>query len=82
MIESAFLAFLVPLVGAAALLTPGRLAAGQAAIALATITVQAQPEDGATGVAAANPLPKNYFCAVVHLPGRAGLDTGTPFVAR
>ena len=82
MIEPAFLALLVALVGAAALLTPGRLTTSQTAVALASITVQAQPEDRATGVAAANPLPENYFCVVVHLPGRAGLDTGNPFVSR
>lgn len=82
MIESAFLALLVALVGAAALLAPGGLTTSQTAVALASITVQAQPEDGAAGVAAANPLPENYCCAVVHLPGRAGLDTGSPFVSR
>lgn len=82
MIEPAFLALLVTLVGAAALLAPGRLAAGQAAVALSTIAVQAQPEDGAAGVSAANLLPENCFCAVVHLPARAGLDTGSPFVSR
>ena len=82
MIEPAFLTLLMALVGAAALLTPGGLTTSQTAVALSSITVQAQPEDGAAGVAAANPLPENYFCTVVHLPGRAGLDTGTPFVSR
>ncbi len=82
MIESAFLALLVAPVSAAALLSPGALTARQAAIALATITVEAQPEDGAAGGPAANPLPENYFCAVVHLPGRAGLDTDSLFVSR
>ena len=67
MIEPAILALLVTLVGAAALFAPGRLAACQTAMALSTITMEAQPEDGAAGVPA-NPLPENYFCAVVRSP--------------
>jgi hypothetical protein len=81
MIEPPFRAALVALVGLSPLAEPGGLAASQAAIALATITVAAQPEHGLAVRAEANSLAEKYFVVVVHLPARAGLDTARRFVA-
>ena len=80
MIEPPLWTALVSLVGLPALTQPGLGSAGEAAIALAAITMAAQPEHRVTRVTEANSLPENYFVVVVHLPGRAGLDTARRFV--
>ena len=81
MIELPFRAALVALVGLPPLAEPSVLAASEAAIALATVAVPAQPEDGVTITSEANSLAENYFVVVVHLPDWAGLDTALCFVA-
>ena len=81
MIEPAFGTSLMPPVGAAALQDPRAVTATQAAIALSAITMAAEPEHGATRFRAANPLPKNNFAVIVHLPSQAGLDNGNGFVS-
>ena len=81
MIEPPFRTALVSLVGLPALTQPGVLATGEATVALAAITVAAQPEDRVARVTEANSLPEKYFVVIVHLPGRAGLDTARCFVA-
>jgi len=57
MIQPPFRTSLVPAVGTAPLLEPGRGSAGWAAIALPTIAMLANPEHCVTFPAAADPLP-------------------------
>lgn len=76
MIQPSVRALLMPAVGAAPLAEPGLHAAGQAAIALSTITVLADPEHRMASAAAANPLPENHFARNVHARPQAGLDNG------
>ena len=81
MIEPAFGASLVPPIGVAPLPEPRAVTAGEAAIALAAVAVQAEPEHGKASLRAANPLPENDFAVIVHLPSQAGLDNGNDFVS-
>ena len=68
MIEPAFRAALMPPVGATALPDPCVVTAGQAAVALSAVAMEAEPEHGATHFCVANPLPKNNFAVILHLP--------------
>lgn len=81
MIEPAFGAFLVPQIGSTPLLASSVITAGETAIALAAVAVQAEPEHGKASLRAANPLPENDFAVIVHLPSQAGLDNGNAFVS-
>lgn len=81
MIEPPFGASLMPQIGAAPLPEPGIVTAGQAAIALSAVAVEAEPEHCATRLCVANSLPQNYFAVILHLPSRAGLDNGNGFVS-
>jgi len=81
MIESAFGTSLVPPVGAAPLKESRAVTAGETAIALPAVAVQAEPEHGKASLHAANPLPENDFAVIVHLPSQAGLDNGNGFVS-
>ena len=76
MIQSPFPTALVAVVGAASLPEPGLGATGEAAIALSTITLPADPEHRVASAAAANPLPENYFAVGRHRCPHAGLDNG------
>jgi hypothetical protein len=80
-IELAFGTSLVPPIGAAPLLESRAVTAGETAIALAAVAVQAEPEHGKASLRAANPLPENDFAVTVHLPSQAGLDNGNGFVS-
>jgi hypothetical protein len=80
-IEPAFGTSLVPPIGAAPLLESSAVTAGETAIALSAVAVQAEPEHSQTILRAANPLPENYFAVIVHLPSQAGLDNGNGFVS-
>jgi hypothetical protein len=81
MIEPAFEASLMPPIGVAPLPESRAVTAGETAIALAAVAVQAEPEHGKASLHAANPLPENYFAVIVHLPSQAGLDNGKAFVS-
>ncbi len=81
MIEPAFGASLVSQIGATPLPESRAVTAGQTAIALSAVAVQAEPEHGKASLRAANPLPENYFAVIVHLPSQAGLDNGNGFVS-
>ncbi len=82
MVEPPFGTPLMPVVGAAALLTPGLVAAVGAAIALAAITGNTNEEHGLALCAEAHSLPENYgFLGRRHASSQAGLDNGTCFVA-
>jgi hypothetical protein len=61
-------------VGAASLLETCCGPASGTAIALAAITMLADPEHGMTSVAAANSLPENRFARKRHARHRRGLD--------
>ena len=74
MIQPSFRTALMAAVGSAVLLNPGFSAARGAAIALAAVTMLADPEHGLTS--AANPLPKNCFARNRHARQQAGLDNG------
>ena len=76
MIQPALGAALVSAVGAASLLEPRLVAAGEAAIALSSVAVLTDPEHRVASTAAANPLPKNDFVAKSHARPQAGLDNG------
>jgi hypothetical protein len=81
MIEPAFGTSLVPQIGVAPLLESRPVTAGETAIALAAVAVQAEPEHGKASLRTANPLPENDFAVIVHLPSQAGLDNGNGFVS-
>lgn len=81
MIEPAFGASLVPQIGATPLPESRAVTAGETAIALAAVAVQAEPEHGKARLRTANPLPENDFAVIVHLPSQAGLDNGNRFVS-
>jgi hypothetical protein len=81
MIESSLGALLVPTIGTSSLAEPGLMAAGQAAIALPTVTVRAEKEYGAAFVTQANPQPEHRFAVNRHAPSQAALDNGNNFVA-
>jgi len=76
MIQPAFQALLMAAVGAAPLLQTRSNPASGAAIALAAITMLADPEHDLTSAAAANPLPENRFAMKRHARHRRGLDNG------
>jgi hypothetical protein len=77
MVQLSFRAPLVAAVGPAPLLAPGLSAAGEAAIALPTITVLTDPEDRVAAAVAANPLPENDFAMNRHARPQTGLDNGS-----
>lgn len=76
MIESALWATLMAAIGAAPLVKPGLVAALDAAIAMSTIAVWTQEEDGETSAVVTNPLQESNFLMNRHTPSRAGLDNG------
>ena len=82
MIQPAFQTLLVATVGAAALTEPRLAAAGQAAIALAAITVRTEKERRAAIAGQANPKPQNHFARNRHASPQAGLDNDDGFVPR
>ena len=77
MVHPSLRAPLVAAVGAAPLLESRFSAAGEAAIALSTITVPADPERRVASAAAANPLPENDFAMNRHVRPPRGLDNGS-----
>jgi len=76
MVEPPFQAPLVATVGAAPLLESCCGTAGEAAIALSTITVLTDPEHRVASAATANPLTENYFAMNRQCPPMAGWTTG------
>ena len=76
MVEPPFQAPLVAAVGAAPLLESCCGTAGEAAIALSTITVLTDPEHRVASAATANPLRENYFAMNRQCPPMAGWTTG------
>jgi len=76
MVEPPFQAPLVAAVGAAPLLESCCGTAGEAAIALSTITVLTDPEHRVASAATANPLTENYFAMNRQCPPMAGWTTG------
>ena len=76
MIEPAFGALLVPLVGGTALLAPGFHPAIPAAIALPPIAVRTNPEQRLASLAATNSLPENDFAMNRHPSTQADFDNG------
>jgi hypothetical protein len=76
MIEPPFEAPLMTTVGSTALLAPGFGAASRTAVALASITVRANPEHRLAPLAAANALPENHFSMNRHPPTQADFDSG------
>jgi hypothetical protein len=76
MVEPAFRATLVAAVGAAPLPESCFGTAGDAAIALSTITVLTDPEHRVASAATANPLTENYFAMNRQRPSMAGWTTG------
>ncbi len=77
MVQLSFRAPRVAAVGTASLLAPGLRAAGEAAIALATVTMLTDPEDRVASDATANPLPENDFAMNRHARPQTGLDNGS-----
>jgi len=75
MVQPCFGAVLVAAIGAAPLLESGLAAASGAAIALAAITVPANPEHHVASAAAADPLMENRL-GNGHARLQAGLDNG------
>jgi hypothetical protein len=81
MVEPSFRTLLVAAIGAAPLMEPGLIAAGQAAIALSAITTRTEKKQRATIAAQANPPPENHFARNRHASSQAGLDTSNGSVA-
>jgi hypothetical protein len=75
-VETAFRALLIAVVGRPVLPAPGFGAARRAAIALPTITMGTNPEHRLASLAAANPLPENHFSRNRHPPTQADFDNG------
>ena len=81
MIELALRTLLVPGVGHSPLLNANFLAASDAAIAMAAITVRADEKHHETLFAQADSLPEDRFVVSrCHAPSQAGLDNGSDFV--
>jgi len=76
MVEPAFRAALVAAVGAAPLLESCFATAGDAAIALSTVTVLTNPEHRVASAATANPLTENDLAINHQCPPMAGWTTG------
>jgi hypothetical protein len=81
MIEAPFWTLLVAAVGLAALVKACSLAADEAAIALAAVTVRTQKENGAAFAAQANPQPENNLAIARHARRRAQLDNSNRSVS-
>lgn len=82
MIELAFEALLVALIGGPPLPTAGLQAAWLAAVAMSAIAVRADEKYGAAGLTKANPLAQNRFAMNHrHASSQAELDNGTGLVA-
>jgi hypothetical protein len=79
MIEGAFQAALVALIGATPLLASGVGAALRAAVAMSAIAVLAEEEGSQTLLAWTYPLQQD--CAVRRHASAGGLDNGTRFVS-
>jgi hypothetical protein len=76
MIELAFRAALVPVVGAAALSAPGFGPAGVAAVTLSAVAVPANPEDSVASDSQTNALTEDHLDMPIHVRRQAGLDNG------
>ena len=81
MIEASFRTLLMSPVGTTPLTDSGLLAAGEAAIALAAITMGAQKKQRAAFTAQTKPWPQNHFANNRHAYSQAALDNGLGFVA-
>ena len=81
MIPPSFRAVLVTAVGAAALIESGLITAGEAAIALPSVTARTNIKHSPAFAAKANPLPENQFAVSCHASSQAGLDNGNGFVS-
>ena len=83
MIEPPFWTLLMPLIGAAPLLTAGLLAAFGTAIAVTSIAVRADEKRLVAVLPQARSLKEDGFVAVNrrHALSQAGLDNGIRFVA-
>jgi hypothetical protein len=81
MIPPSFRTVLVTAVGTAVLMESGLVAAGEAAIALTSVTVRAEIKHSPAFAAKANPLPENQFAMSRHASSQAGLDNGNGFVS-
>jgi hypothetical protein len=76
MIELAFRASLVSVVGAAVLPAPGFGAAGVAAVTLSAVAVPADPENRVASDNRTNALTKDHLAMPIHVRREAGLDNG------
>ena len=81
MIEASFGTLLMSPVGATPLTASGLLPAGEATVALVTITAGTQKKERAAFANQAKPLPQNYFNKSCHACSQAALDNGLGFVA-
>jgi hypothetical protein len=81
MICPRFLTVLIPTVGTAVLMESGPVAAGEAAIALTSVTVRTEIEHRSAFAAKANPLQENQFAMSRHASSQTGLDNGNGFVS-
>jgi hypothetical protein len=75
-VEPAFRALLIAVVGSPVLPAPGYGAARRAAIALSAIAMGTNPEHRLASLAAANALPENHFSMNRHPPMQADFDNG------
>ena len=75
-VEPAFRALLIAVVGSPVLPAPGCGAARRAAIALSAIAMGTNPEHRLASLAAANPLPENHFSMNRRPPTQADFDNG------
>jgi hypothetical protein len=76
MIELAFRASLVPVIGAATLSAPRFRSAGFAAVTLPAVAVPADPEDCVASDSRTNALTKDHLAMKIHVRREAGLDNG------
>jgi hypothetical protein len=75
-IEPAFRALLIAVVGSTVLSAPGCGAARRAAIALSAIAMGTNPKCRLASLAATNSRPENHFSINRHPPTQAGFDNG------
>ena len=76
MIELAFRASLMAVVGVASLSAPGFGAAGFAAVTLSPVTVPADPENCVASDHRTNALTKDHLAMKIHVRREAGMDNG------
>jgi hypothetical protein len=76
MIELAFRASLVPVIGTATLSAPRFRSTGFAAVTLPAVAVPADPEDCVASNSRTNALTKDHLAMKIHVRREAGLDNG------